>query len=922
MTKYGLRAQVIAFTILPTVIIGGILAGYFSFHRYQQANEFLIDRAINIAEPLAIISEYGMQDETRTILRRLVSATHRQNSPMIKSVAIFTAENELFVISNYHRDSQQLRLDENQPIPDLPEIKHLKKSLVVYTPIVDESNFLEYQLSFDQPRKIIGYVALEINKDEVELLLYRDGALSILVVLLGILGSFYLAFRQAERITAPISGMASVVEKISLGRLNSRVKGEYKGEIGLLQHGINEMAAAMSKHHEEMQDSIDLATRELRETLDQMEVQNIELDITRKKAQQAASVKSDFLANMSHELRTPLNGVIGFARQLLKTKMTNNQIDYLQTIERSAGNLLNIINDILDFSKLEAGKLTLEHIPFDLRDCLDETMHLLAQSAHEKSIELSMVVDEEVPKELIGDAMRLQQILTNLIGNAVKFTEKGNIELQIQSMKSNDDDNKIQLKFTISDTGIGISEKQQKQLFKAFGQADSSITRQYGGTGLGLVITQKLVRQMKGSIDLKSIPNTGSVFWFTIEIEKNPRALLTSLPLARLSERKILAYEANEYAVRACTQLLTQWETSFTVAETELQWEKALTQHYDCIVLGHNNNMRALLNQIEQAKKYTDNIIVLLNSSDPSVYEQLMNTGITHCLSKPINHKNFANALVSNETTQSKLLLETNIQRKKINVMAVDDNPANLKLISAMLEDRVNNVTTCKNGQEAVDNAKQLPFDIIFMDIQMPVLDGVSACTQIKKDSLNQNSPIIAVTAHVLPGEKEQFLQKGMDDCLAKPIDEIALQSIIDKWAPNAQLVEVTQPLLVEKNATEDIRLANNKSFDWSLALKQSAGKADLAKEMLVMLLNEFTAIRTMAENAIQGNLDNDLFTQSIHKFHGGCSYSGVPKLKNITRLIEKELKLGVTPNLLEPELLELLDELDNVEKEAQPYLN
>ena len=923
MTKYGLRAQVIAFTILPTVIIGGILAGYFSFHRYQQANEFLIDRAINIAEPLAIISEYGMQDETRTILRRLVSATHRQNSPMIKSVAIFTAENELFVISNYHRDSQQLRLDENQPIPDIPEIKNLDKTIVVYTPIVDESNFLEYQLSFDQPRKIIGYVALEINKDEVELLLYRDGALSILVVLLGILGSFYLAFRQAERITAPISGMASVVEKISLGRLNSRVKGEYKGEIGLLQHGINEMAAAMSKHHEEMQDSIDLATSELRETLDQMEVQNIELDITRKKAQQAASVKSEFLANMSHELRTPLNGVIGFARQLLKTKMTNNQIDYLQTIERSAGNLLNIINDILDFSKLEAGKLTLEHIPFDLRDCLDETMHLLAQSAHEKNIELSMLVGEDVPKELVGDSMRLQQILTNLIGNAVKFTEKGNIELQIQRFDEKEEtDNTIKLKFIISDTGIGISEKQQKQLFKAFGQADSSITRQYGGTGLGLVITQKLVRQMKGSIDLKSTPNTGSVFWFTIEIEKNPRALLTSLPLKRLSERKILAYEANEYAVKACSQLLKQWQTHYIMAETELQWKKALTEHYDCIVLGHNNNMRVLLNQIEQAKKHTDNIIVLLNSSDPSIYEQLMNTGITHCLSKPINHKNFANALVSNETTRSNLHVEEKIQRKNINVMAVDDNPANLKLISAMLADRVKNVTTCKNGQEAVDNAKQLPFDLIFMDIQMPVLDGVTACAQIKKDSLNQKSPIIAVTAHVLPGEKEQFLQKGMDDCLAKPIDEIALQSMIDKWVPNAKLIEtVSHNALIETNISDDIRLTNKQSFDWSLALKQSAGKTDLAKEMLIMLLNEFSDIRNMTERAIQGEVDNDRFTQSIHKFHGGCSYSGVPKLKNIAGLIEKELKLGVAPNLLEPELLELLDELDNVEKEAQPYL-
>ena len=926
MTKYGLRAQVIAYTILPTVLIGGLLAGYFSFHRFQQANEFLINRALNIAEPLAIASEYGMQDETRTILRRLIGSTHRKNSPMIKSIAIFTADNELFVISNYHRDYQQLRLDSSLPIPDLPQVTILDDTVIIHSPIIDETNFLEYQLTFDQPRKVIGYVALEINRGQVELLLYRDAALSILVVLLGILGSLYLAFKQAKLITVPISEMASVVEKISLGRLNSRVEGEYSGELSLLQHGINEMALAMSKHHEEMQDSIDLATSELRETLDQMEVQNIELDITRKEAQRAASVKSEFLANMSHELRTPLNGVIGFARQLLKTQMTNNQVDYLQTIERSAGNLLNIINDILDFSKLEAGKLELEYIQFYIRDCIDETMHLLAQSAHEKNIELSMMVGADVPQEIIGDAMRLQQILTNLIGNAVKFTEQGNIEVQIQLVEQEDNgDNKIKLKFAISDTGIGISEKQQRQLFKAFGQADSSITRQYGGTGLGLVITQKLVRQMYGTIDLTSSLDAGSTFWFIIEVAKNTRAPFTSLPLERLSGRSILVYESNEYAVRACSQLLTQWDADVTITETELQWIKSLDKRYDCIVIGHNNNtnLRPLLSHIEKAKAYTDNIIVLLNSSDPSVYEQLMDTGITHCLSKPINHKNFANALVSNETTPSILQqVYLPLLRKDINVMAVDDNQANLKLISAMLADRVNRVTTCKNGQEAVEQAKQVPFDIIFMDIQMPVLDGVSACAQIKKNTLNKESPIIAVTAHVLPGEKEQFLQKGMDDCLAKPIDELALQTIINKWAPNAKILDALSIPTTETIEKKPITSSHSNSFDWSLALKQSMGKEDLAKDMLTMLISEFSDIRRIANCAIQDNIDKAHFTQTIHKFHGGCSYSGVPKLKNIAGLIEKELKQGISPNLLEPELLELLDELDNVEKEAEPYFN
>lgn len=927
MTKYGLRAQVIAYTILPTIIIGGLLASYFSFHRYQQANDYLINRAINITEPLAIASEYGILDETRTILRRLISATHRKNSQMIKSIAIFDTNNKLFVTSNYHRNFNMLRLKEGQEIPEITEVNYYRDSIIIYSPIIDETNFLEYHLTFDQPRKIVGYVALEVNSNEIELLLYRDTALSFFIVLLGILGSLYLAFRQAKRITAPISQMASVVEKISLGRLNSRVEGDYTGEIALLQKGINEMALAMSQHHEEMQDSIDLATSELRETLDQMEVQNIELDITRKEAQQAAQVKSEFLANMSHELRTPLNGVIGFARQLLKTQLTSSQIDYLQTIERSAGNLLNIINDILDFSRLEAGKLPLEHIPFNLRDCINETMHLLAPSAHEKNLELSMMIDSEVPHEVIGDAMRLQQILTNLIGNAIKFTRQGNVEMQIQRIKEAEEkkDNKVTLKIMISDTGIGISDKQKEQLFKAFGQADTSITRQYGGTGLGLVITQKLVKQMHGSIDLASAPDQGSTFWFTIELEHNPHRTLNSLAIESLQQQSVLVYESNEYAACACLQLLSQWGVDLSYAETPQQWDVLLNKEYDNIIIGysHCENLSPLFKLIEQARQFSNNIVLLVNSSDPSLYETLKETGATHCLSKPINHKNLANTLISDKPVFNELNQQPPQVRKDINVMAVDDNPANLKLISAMLADRVRHVSTCMDGQQAVEQAKEQEFDLIFMDIQMPVLDGISACMQIKNNKNNKNTPIIAVTAHVLPSEKEQFLQQGMDDCLAKPIDEIALQRIINKWTQDKPVLEnISAKLKSNTKQIADVPTTNNHSFDRALALKQAAGKEALAKEMLSMLVKEFAPLIIQVNKAIAAEIDNVHFEQIIHKFHGGCSYCGVPKLNKITGIIEKELKQGISPELLEPELLELLDELENVKREAQDYLD
>ena len=733
------------------------MATSFTVYRFQQANDYLINFAINITEPLAITSEYGMQDETRTILRRVTGATHRKNSNIIKSLTIFDAHNKIFVTSNFHRDFEIQRLPDGAKIPEYTTVSYYGENIIVRTPIIDKGDFLKYQLTFENPRKILGYVALEVNRSQVQLLLYRDIVFSFCIVLLGILCSLYFAFRQAQRITVPICKMVNVVEKISLGRLNSRVEGDYSGEIYSLQHGINEMAIAMSKHHQEMQESIDLATSELRETLDQMEVQNIELDLIRKKAQQAAQVKSEFLANMSHELRTPLNGVIGFARQLLKTKMTSSQVDYLETIERSAGNLLNIINDILDFSKIEAGKLILEHIPFDLRDCIDETMYLLAPSAHEKGLELSVLIDANVTKAVLGDAMRLQQIFTNLIGNAIKFTQQGNIEVKIQQVANKK--GVVTLKISISDTGIGISKQQQARLFCAFGQADSSITRQYGGTGLGLVITKKLIQKMQGNIHFYSVEDQGTTFWFNIQFEKNSHALLSDLPTEQLQGCDILVFEKNSPSAQACMQLLAQWKTKPCIAHTEKQWQKALHKDYDSIVIGHSHNadIPALLTHISQAQNHTKNVIVLINSNNIRLYERLKASAINHCLCKPINHKNFANALLENRPEIPRLQhlkAPQSIIKTQMSVLAVDDNPANLKLISAMLNDIATHIVTCVNGLEAVEFAKNEKFDLIFMDIQMPRLDGVNACSRIKQQSINSKTPIIAVTRTCLPRRK------------------------------------------------------------------------------------------------------------------------------------------------------------------------
>lgn len=269
-------------------------------------------------------------------------------------------------------------------------------------------------------------------------------------------------------VTRPISNMVSMVDRIRRGHLGSRIEGQMLGELDTLKNGINAMAVSLSEYHSEMQQSIDQATSDLRETLEQLEIQNVELDIAKKDAQEAARIKSEFLANMSHELRTPLNGVIGFTRQMLKTRLTPSQRDYLQTIEKSANNLLTIINDILDFSKLEAGKLMLENIPFDFQDTVDEVMRLLAPMAHEKGLELNLRVENRIPSGVIGDPLRIQQVLTNLIGNASKFTERGQIDVEA-SLKLDREDI-VEVQFKVRDTGIGISERQQSQLFQPSGR--------------------------------------------------------------------------------------------------------------------------------------------------------------------------------------------------------------------------------------------------------------------------------------------------------------------------------------------------------------------------------------------------------------------------------------------------------------------
>lgn len=917
MTNYSLRARMMILILAPTVLIGLLLSIFFVVHRYNDLQRQLEDAGASIIEPLAVSSEYGMNLQNRESIGQLISVLHRRHSDIVRAISVYDDHNRLFVTSNFHLDPSQMQLPAGAPFPRRLSVDRHGDIMILRTPIISESYSPDESAIADakNTKNMLGYVALELDLKSVRLQQYKEIFISSVMMLFCIGIALIFGWRLMRDVTGPIRNMVNTVDRIRRGQLDSRVEGFMLGELDMLKNGINSMAMSLAAYHEEMQHNIDQATSDLRETLEQMEIQNVELDLAKKRAQEAARIKSEFLANMSHELRTPLNGVIGFTRLTLKTELNPTQRDHLNTIERSANNLLAIINDVLDFSKLEAGKLILESIPFPLRNTLDEVVTLLAHSSHDKGLELTLNIKNDVPDNVIGDPLRLQQVITNLVGNAIKFTESGNIDILVEKRALSN--TKVQIEVQIRDTGICIPERDQSRLFQAFRQADASISRRHGGTGLGLVITQKLVNEMGGDISFHSQPNRGSTFWFHINLDLNPNVIIDGPSTACLAGKRLAYIEPNATAAQCTLDLLSDTPVEVVYSPT---FSALPLAHYDIMILSVPMTFREPLTmqheRLAKAASMTDFLLLALPCHAQINAEKLKQGGAAACLLKPLTSTRLLPALTEycqlNHHPEP-LLMDTS--KITMTVMAVDDNPANLKLIGALLEDKVQHVELCDSGHQAVDRAKQMQFDLILMDIQMPDMDGIRACELIHQLPHQQQTPVIAVTAHAMAGQKEKLLSAGMNDYLAKPIEEEKLHNLLLRYKPGAN---VAARLMAPEPA--EFIFNPNATLDWQLALRQAAGKPDLARDMLQMLIDFLPEVRNKIEEQLVGENPNGL-VDLVHKLHGSCGYSGVPRMKNLCQLIEQQLRSGVHEEELEPEFLELLDEMDNVAREAKKIL-
>lgn len=1005
-TAYGQLILLVFLPIFVLAIVGGILVlnkTSLAVRTLQQAtaNNLLAHYQTVANTSSANLLElnqqlYGNPNQNnisteKTLFLQSTLKTTFQNSiydKHLQGMAIINENNQILLsigdiypnaLSQYFHPLMSVK---QSPTPLLSQLQDNQNHLFDNSDSTLYGKKLTFIEQFDNPNANIPTLWLVVNVDneplqlaryEVILALAITGLFTILLLLLSL--NVY-----SRRWIAPIYEIRLHLQRTNANNLYQPMSVNSSGELNQLQQDLVKTFRRLHTSFQELKNHAEQNEDDLRLAFDEMEMKNISIRNARDAAVSASQTKSAFLANISHELRTPLNSIDGFINLLSRNGGLNAEQDlYVQTIRKSSAHLLALVNDVLDFSKIEAGKLVLDNHELDLYACIYDVVDMLSPLAGEKNLRLAVFFYDDVPRHLVGDALRIKQILTNLVNNAIKFTDTGEVVVRV----SLDDDSDDFIHISVKDTGRGISPEQQQALFQSFSQGDPSITRQYGGTGLGLVISKQLSYLMGGQIGFNdneleqgdssfNTTNIGSTFWFTLPIRLSNQAqqdLLTHRPMWELPN------VLNSQNSSSRLQLLTWIDHTASI-----QILKGSLRELP-IDITTANSLASLLDTLKEMGNRWEWVIVdNATSADTIALLKQIRLHYAGKLALFGYHMNLDNEILTRyqalplyqplDKRQLYQLLDTNVQTTPdinqpkwhgFRVLAVDDHLPNLLVLEALLAELGVEVITVNSGFEAIDFMKNqqkhadAAVDLIFMDIQMPRMSGHEASHQIRQIETalfnNHHIPIIALTAHSLSDEREKLLQSGIDDYVGKPISQTQLVQILQRWLGKNSENLSNNPESLGDNITptpnhiqqKSINTTNNIDnppleadsiyhlavIDWDDALTRVAGKPDLATNLITMLIDSVEQEQTELIKAWQ-NQDRQLLANIAHRILGASRYTGVPQLRQACQNLEDKCLLNVNNNspaqlaMLTPfyeQLLQALDNLQTIDLSPWPQL-
>ena len=790
-----IRTRLLAFALVSVLLV--CAAGYLGIANGRHVRETQRETVLNsgpVIQQLATIKFSGL----RIISAATEFGLFRLEDPVRNAPRMRDEESEILEATRQLNDSlEKTRVVWERAGWDPAEIARMQRasdrikalSLGIRSDGGRGPSIVDRHQEFDAAERDFVEIVDAITSERRQMLLAQNAsladatgrAINLSVAGLAACALFILigAMAMGHSIARPLQMLRRGAIRIGAGDWNTMIALERRDEFGELAHSLNQMAADLKTLHIER----DEATAALVQAKDA--------------AEDANRAKSEFLANMSHEIRTPMNGIIGMTELALNTPLSAVQRDYLQTAHRSAEMLLVILNDVLDFSKIEAGKLHMESIEFSVRQMLEETLKPFALRAHEKHCELMVDVKPSVPDALVGDPLRVRQVLVNLVSNAIKFTDRGEIVVRVERTRVREDD-RASVRFSVIDTGIGISREKQASIFRAFTQGDGSTTRQYGGTGLGLTICQQLVELMGGRIWVESEPQHGSAFHFVVTLPISSRSVTPQfLPQPdELVNMAALVVDDNATNRRILVELLSSWGMRAVATADGFEALRAAdeaTRPFSLALVDMNIGGKSgvdVASALRRSRNCTTAPILLLTSADQPP-DSARTPAVNGFLVKPVGQQALLEAirrLVGSRLTRDQEPAAPSVTpmraARRLRVLVAEDNPVNQKLAQHLLERRGHTPILVGNGREAVETILRDQFDLVLMDLQMPEMDGFEATAAIRareRESGIPRVPIIALTAHAMQGDRQRCLDADMDGYVAKPIKPVELFEVIDR---------------------------------------------------------------------------------------------------------------------------------------------